>query len=520
MDDFERILGVAAGFRLAEPDVGQFALDDIDQAAVHRLGRTAAALGQSGKARTLDFEMAQDVMQPVLDPSEIAGVVIGGRFEAFEQIRHALFEMGEGGCVIVADRHTVEAIGQCPQRNFEMLGALADHRRLTTFQRRGQRGDALLEDRERIALDFGAGKLIDLGRQCLQVVAEPDQRVVGRDIGDDGAKCRDGVFELADRRGIVVGAQDLVELGAEIADRLVVTRQLLRGFQRAQHFANFAQRAFDAGQRLTVGAALTGVVDAAGQREDFVFDRFDRPARHRLGNGVTDFRQFAAERGDRLLDSVRTLQGFDLAGDLDEMALERGKIRPRRRCGHHRRCAARRQGSRHGIVKFALARGDLCDRDVERRRAEGRRSAIDLGRRALDQVGLALLVLKLDLSRRRGIGDLRQPRVEARDGVVQLSGDGRLAAHRVVAGRVAARRRACDFLDLAGNGIQPLMNVGDIRAFPARLCRRLTEGCAKVWQGEITDGRIEPVAERHAGAARGGLGPLSDGWIDALNTPR
>ena len=36
-------------------------------------------LGQSGKARTLDFEMAQDVMQPVLDPSEIAGVVIGGR---------------------------------------------------------------------------------------------------------------------------------------------------------------------------------------------------------------------------------------------------------------------------------------------------------------------------------------------------------------------------------------------------------------------------------------------------------
>jgi len=29
------------------------------------------------------------------------------------------------------------------------------------------------------------------------------------------------------------------------------------------------------------------------------------------------------------------------------------------------------------------------------------------------------------------------------------------------------------------------------------------------------DGGIEPVIERHAGAARGGLGPLADGWIDA-----
>src|SRR5712671_6720627 len=110
---------------------------------------------------------------------------------------------------------------------------------------------------------------------------------------------------------------------------------------------------------LTVGAALAGVVDAARQRTDFVFDRFDRLAWHRLGNGVTNFRQFAAERGDRLLDPVRTLQGFDLAGDLDEMALERGKIRPRRRCGHHWWCAARRQGAWRGIVKFALARSDL-----------------------------------------------------------------------------------------------------------------------------------------------------------------
>src|SRR5712672_3397540 len=64
------------------------------------------------------------------------------------------------------------------------------------------------------------------------------------------------------------------------------------------------------------------------------------------------------------------------------------------------------------------------------------------------------------------------------------------------------------------------MNVHDIRGFPARQRRRLTKGLTKVWKGEIANGGIEPVAERHAGAARGGLGPLPDGWIDALNTPR
>ena len=116
------------------------------------------------------------------------------------------------------------------------------------------------------------------------------------------AKCGDGAFELMDGRGIVVGAQDQVELGAEIADRLVIAGQLLGRRQRAQRFADFAERAFDAGQGLAVGAALAGVVDAARQRADFVLDRFDRAARHRLGDGGANLGQFAAERRDRLLD--------------------------------------------------------------------------------------------------------------------------------------------------------------------------------------------------------------------------
>ena len=125
VNGFEGILGVAAGFRLVEADIGQFALDDIDQAAVRGLRRAAAAVGQSGKSRMLGFEMAQNVLQPVLDPSEIAGAVIGGRLQAFEQIGHALFEMGERRGAVVADRHAVEAVGQRPQRALEMLGAFA-----------------------------------------------------------------------------------------------------------------------------------------------------------------------------------------------------------------------------------------------------------------------------------------------------------------------------------------------------------------------------------------------------------
>ena len=173
------------------------------------------------------------------------------------------------------------------------------------FQRRGQRGDALLEHGEGIAVAVDAGKLVDLGRQRVHVVGKPRQRVVGGDVGDDRAQRRDRAFELLHRRRIVVGAQDQIELGAEIADRLVVAGELLGRRQRAQHFADFAERALDAGQRLAVAAVLAGVVDAAGQRADFVLDQFDRPARHRLGDGVADLGEFAAERRNRLLDRDR-----------------------------------------------------------------------------------------------------------------------------------------------------------------------------------------------------------------------
>ena len=148
----------------------------------------------------------------------------------------------------------------------------------------------------------------------MDVCAEPGERVIGGNIRDNAAQRGDGAFEL---RGIVVGAQNQIELGAKLADCLVVARQLLRGFQRMKHFTNFAQRSFDPGERLRIDAALAGVLDAAGQRADFVFDRFDGPPRHRLGDSLPNLRQFAAKGGNRLLDAVGTLQRFDLAGDFE-----------------------------------------------------------------------------------------------------------------------------------------------------------------------------------------------------------
>src|ERR1700736_6786765 len=64
------------------------------------------------------------------------------------------------------------------------------------------------------------------------------------------------------------------------------------------------------------------------------------------------------------------------------------------------------------------------------------------------------------------------------------------------------------------------MNVSDVLRFLARRRGPLIRAGAKIRRGGIADGGIEPVAQRHAGTARGGLGPLAHGWIDAFNTPR
>jgi hypothetical protein len=134
---------------------------------------------------------------------------------------------------------------------------------------------------------------------------------------------------------------------------------------------------------------------------------------------------------------------------------------------------------------------------------------IDLTRGAFDGLGLTLLA-RLALTRALRIRNLRQPGIEPRNRVIELSCDALLARG------VAARYRLGNLVDLAGDGIEPLMDVGDIVARRGRA--RLA--IAEIRWGGLANGRVEPVVQRHAGAARGGFGPLADGWIDAVNTPR
>jgi hypothetical protein len=74
--------------------------------------------------------------------------------------------------------------------------------------------------------------------------------------------------------------------------------------------------------------------------------------------------------------------------------------------------------------------------------------------------------------------------------------------------------------DLAGDRIEPLMDVGDVTAFAGRHRRPLVGRVAEVRRGGVAQGLVEPVAQGHAGAARGGLGPFPDARIDAFITPR
>jgi hypothetical protein len=66
----------------------------------------------------LTFELAQDVLQPFLDPLKVAGGVIGGGLQPLQLIAHALFEVSKRRRVVATDRHPIETIRQGPQRIF------------------------------------------------------------------------------------------------------------------------------------------------------------------------------------------------------------------------------------------------------------------------------------------------------------------------------------------------------------------------------------------------------------------
>ena len=189
---FERVLRAAVGFRLAEADVGQFALDEVDDAGVHRLRRVGIAVAFRERDQTgmLAFERAQDVVQPFLDPAEIdgrSGGTVGG-FQAFQQIGYALFEMGKGRRIVVADRDAVEPLRQRAQRAFEKFRVVARGRRLPVLQRRAQRGDALLEHGKGIAV---AARNATAGRPWSTACARRRQAAPARRWRRRWKRCRE-----------------------------------------------------------------------------------------------------------------------------------------------------------------------------------------------------------------------------------------------------------------------------------------------------------------------------------------
>src|SRR6185312_487055 len=110
VDGFERILRMAIGFRLAEADVGQFALDQIGKSVVLNDWFTPAIGDEAGNAGLLAFEVVQNILQAFLDPSEIARPVIARGLQPFEQVRYALLQMSQRGRAVIADRDPVETI--------------------------------------------------------------------------------------------------------------------------------------------------------------------------------------------------------------------------------------------------------------------------------------------------------------------------------------------------------------------------------------------------------------------------
>src|SRR6185437_8215631 len=132
MHGFQRILGLPVCLRLTEADVGEFALDEVDQSVISGLRQAALLVARErseyrllvfgelpqrrmlvldeGSERrvlvvserrqrcVLVLEVAQDVLKSFLDVAEIAGALIAGRrFQSLQQIGHALLEMSKGG---------------------------------------------------------------------------------------------------------------------------------------------------------------------------------------------------------------------------------------------------------------------------------------------------------------------------------------------------------------------------------------------------------------------------------------
>ncbi len=422
--------------------------------------------------------MTQNIRQAVLDTPEIGGSCID-RVEPFQQLDDALLDMGERRGRLIADLQVIDAVGQHPHRRFQVAGIVAGT--FTAFERGGQLRDALLQRRQRAGEAVHVRHLLDLGGEHLHVVAQARQRVVGGDIGHDGAQRADRALELLHRARIRVAAHQDVDLVAEIANRVVEAGELFGRCQLEQRGVDIAQCLLDALQRIAVDAALAAVFDAPRDSADFVFQRFERAPRQRLGDGLAHFRELAAESRDRLIDAVGPAQALDLAGEILQLLLEAREIGGRRRRRSDRRRSRLHHLLRALAIELVLPCDDLGDVEVEQFGNRGlRRAPFRLGSGSLRLRGglrdhrLGRRCWPRGGRRRRsrvgdrgGLGNLRQPRIEPRDGVIKL------ARH---AGAFALRRGCLRHaFDLTGDGVEPVMDFADVGGI-ARFRRLVAQG--------------------------------------------
>jgi hypothetical protein len=97
-------------------------------------------------------------------------------------------------------------------------------------------------------------------------------------------------------------------------------------------------------------------------------------------------------------------------------------------------------------------------------------------------------------------GDSGEPGIEPRNGIVELAGDRGFA----VCGR------ARQLIDLARDGIQPLMNVRHVAVILARDYR------LRWIRYETASVGAEPIVAGYAGALRGSVRTLAIGWFDSV----
>ena len=251
-----------------------------------------------------------------------------------------------------------------------------------------------------------------------------------------------------------------------------------------------------------VGAVLAAFGDALAKPRDLLFDRLDLAPRHRLVELGADLDQFAAQRVDRFLHA-RPAQGFDLVGDAAELIFQAGNVLRRQRRTRRLLCRGgrgsgngsgrcRRHGGRRHLLRGLRHRRRLLRhrrlllRLRLRPRGRRRRLAIE---RALARGNLGHRALE----RRRQLHVWRR---RLRSVVGAGSGGCAARAPRRVSRRACARQ----LLDAARKIVQPLIDAGEVFAMGGAAALRVR------WQirlgGFAEDHGVEPISQRHAGAAR------------------